>query len=88
MVNAGDGFSKRDRMARLNRVATLLYQHRPRGLTAQEIARRVDVSSRTVHRDLIAIAGELQLGVSRQNGRWVCEQDNFLPPLKLSLLEA
>ena len=88
MAKAREGFTRRDRAARLNRVATLLFQHRPRGLTAKEIARRIDVAPRTAYRDLIAVAAELQLGVSRQGGRWWCEQDNFLPPLKLSLLEA
>ena len=41
MAEEEAGFSKRDRAARLTRVATLLYQHRPYGLTVREIARRI-----------------------------------------------
>jgi hypothetical protein len=51
MAHGEEGFSKRDRAARLTRVATLLYQHRPYGLTAREIARRIDVNV-PVHRQL------------------------------------
>src|SRR6266851_1500192 len=83
-----DRFLKRDRAARLTRVATLLYQYRPRGLTAQEIARRVNVNVRTAYRDLHAIEAELGVAVCEEAGRWVCEQNDFLPPLKLTLLEA
>ena len=53
---------KRDRLARLTRVVALLRAH-PDGMTTQEIARRVDVSVRTVYRDLNAIEGELGIAV-------------------------
>jgi predicted DNA-binding transcriptional regulator YafY len=88
MSQERERFLKRDRAARLTRVATLLYQHRPRGLTAQEIARRVDVNVRTAYRDLHAVEAELGVAVWEEGGRWVCEQSDFLPPLKLTLLEA
>jgi predicted DNA-binding transcriptional regulator YafY len=88
MSQEQDRFLKRDRGARLTRVATLLYQHRPRGLTAQEIARRVNVTVRTAYRDLHAVEAELGVAVWEEGGRWVCEQSDFLPPLKLTLLEA
>ncbi len=81
-------FTKRDRAARLTRVWTLLYQHRPHGITAQEIARRVNVNVRTAYRDIRAIEDEFGIAVSDIDGRWLCEQGDFLPPLKLSLLEA
>ena len=81
-------FFKRDRAARLVRVWTLLYQHRPHGITAQEIARRVNVNVRTAYRDIRAIEDEFGVAVSENHGRWLCEQGDFLPPLKLSLLEA
>ena len=81
-------FTKRDRAARLTRVWTLLYQHRPHGITAQEIARRVNVNVRTAYRDIRAIEDEFGIAVSENGGRWMCEQGDFLPPLKLSLLEA
>jgi|SRR5579864_6424830 len=81
-------FTKRDRAARLVRVWTLLYQHRPHGITAQEIARRVNVNVRTAYRDIRAIEDEFGIAVSENSGRWLCEQGDFLPPLKLSLLEA
>src|SRR5919201_1098591 len=88
MTESGERFAKRDRAARLTRVATLLYQHRPYGLTAREIARRIDVNVRTVYRDLHAIETELGIPVWEDKGRWVAEQGAFLPPLKLTLLEA
>jgi predicted DNA-binding transcriptional regulator YafY len=81
-------FTKRDRAARLTRVWTLLYQHRPHGITAHEIARRVNVNVRTAYRDIRAIEDEFGIAVSENRGRWLCEQGDFLPPLKLSLLEA
>jgi predicted DNA-binding transcriptional regulator YafY len=88
MSQERERFLKRDRAARLTRVATLLYQHRPLGLTAQEIARRIDVNVRTAYRDLHAVGDEMGIVVSEDHGRWVCEQADFLPPLKLTLLEA
>jgi predicted DNA-binding transcriptional regulator YafY len=88
MSQEQDRFLKRDRAARLTRVATLLYQYRPRGLTAQEIASRVNVNVRTAYRDLHAVEAELGVAVWEEAGRWVCEQNDFLPPLKLTLLEA
>src|SRR5207302_1309407 len=65
----------------------LLYQHRPYGIAAQEIARRVNVKVRTAYRDIRAIEDEFGIAVSENGGRWLCGQGDFLPPLKLSLLE-
>src|SRR5919198_2764662 len=83
-----DTFPKRDRLARLTRVATLLHQHAPRGLTALELAHRIDVSVRTVYRDLRAIEQELGFPVWQEEGRWLIGKGDFLPPLKLTPLEA
>ena len=53
---------KRDRLARLTRLITVLRAH-PDGVRVGELARRVDMSVRTVYRDLDAIDRELQVGV-------------------------
>ena len=58
---------KRDRLARMTRVIQLLNAH-PEGIAPAEIARRIDVSVRTVYRDLKAIEGELGLPVWSDGG--------------------
>jgi proteasome accessory factor B len=78
---------KRDRLARLTRVVALLKAH-PAGMTTQEIARRIDVSVRTVYRDLNAIEGEIDIAVWSEDGKWGLAAEGFLPPLKLTLDEA
>src|SRR5207302_4478573 len=80
-------FVKRDRTARLLNVAHLLYQH-PHGLTAQEIADRIGMTSRTVYRDLRALEEEVGVAVWQDGRRFGAEQTSFLPPLKLTLQEA
>jgi len=87
MTRPRERFLKRDRAARLTRVWTLLYHHRPRGITAHELARRVNVTPRTVYRDINAIRDEIAV-FDDGAGRMWCEQSDFLPPLKLTLLEA
>ena len=78
---------KRDRLARITRVVSLLRAH-PDGMPIKDIARRIDVSVRTVYRDLNAIEGEIGIGVWSEDGRWGLATDEFLPPLKLTLDEA
>jgi predicted DNA-binding transcriptional regulator YafY len=78
---------KRDRLARMGRVISVLRAH-PEGIRPEEIARRVDMSIRTVYRDLKAIDEELQVGVWSDNGVWGVTGEEFLPPLKLTLAEA
>ena len=78
---------KRDRLARLTRVVSLLRAH-PDGMAIRDIARRIDVSVRTVYRDLNAIEGEIEIGVWSDGGVWGLAADEFLPPLKLTLDEA
>jgi predicted DNA-binding transcriptional regulator YafY len=78
---------KRDRLARLTRVVSLLRAH-PDGMTIPEIAHRIDVSVRTVYRDLNAIEGEIGIAVWSEGGRWGLAAEGFLPPLKVTLDEA
>src|SRR5688572_3633294 len=80
-------FTKRDRTARLLRVAYLLHQH-PQGIAPRDVARRVGMSVRTVYRDLRALEDEVGVPVWEQDGRFGTESGAFLPPLKLTLLEA
>jgi predicted DNA-binding transcriptional regulator YafY len=79
--------SKRDRLARLTRVVSLLRAH-PDGMAIKDIAKRIDVSVRTVYRDLNAIEGEIEIAVWSVDGRWGLAADEFLPPLKLTQDEA
>lgn len=80
--------SRRDRTARLVRVAQILYQH-PHGLSAREVAEYCGVCVRTSYRDLRTLQLELQYPVWQDaQGRYGLEQNSFLPPLKLTLPEA
>lgn len=80
--------AKRDRTARLVRVAQILYQH-PHGLTARQVAELCGVCVRTSYRDIRALQGEMHYPVWQdEHGRYGLEEGLFLPPLKLSLLEA
>lgn len=80
---------KRDRTARLLRVAAILRGHGEAGVSLDEIARQVGMSTRTVYRDLKAIETELEMPVWRDDsGRWGMDADAFLPPLRLTLHEA
>jgi predicted DNA-binding transcriptional regulator YafY len=87
MDGEGRAGTKRDRLARLGRVIAVLRAH-PDGIRVEELARRVDVSIRTVYRDLRAIEGEIGVGVWSEGGAWGVIGDEFLPPLKLTLSEA
>jgi predicted DNA-binding transcriptional regulator YafY len=78
---------KRDRLARMLRVVAVLRAH-PEGIRPAEIARRIDVSPRTVYRDLRAIDEEVGVAVWSEGGRWGVLGDEFLPALKLTLPEA
>src|SRR5690348_16108047 len=78
---------KRDRLARMTRILSLLNAH-PDGMKPAEIARRVDSSVRTVYRDLRSIEGELGMPLWSEGGRWGVDAEAFLPPLKLTRSEA
>ncbi len=82
-----EGSGKRDRLARLLRVVALLRGY-PEGVRIPEIARRIDVSVRTVYRDLTAIERALQIPVWSEGGLWGIEGEAFLPPLRLTQHEA
>ncbi|MES2209646.1 MAG: WYL domain-containing transcriptional regulator [Chloroflexota bacterium] len=79
--------AKRDRVARLARVANLLKQH-PEGIRAEDIGIRLGISKRTAYRDLTALEGELQMPTWSEGGRWGMLEASFLPPLKLTTSEA
>lgn len=78
---------KRDRTARLMRVARLL-EGNPAGMRPKEIADRLGMSVRNVYRDLKALEQEVGLPVWSEGGRWGVDAEGFLPPLKLTLQEA
>jgi len=78
---------KRDRLARMTRILSLLNAH-PDGMKPAEIARRVDSSVRTVYRDLRSIEGELGMPLWSDAGSWGVDAEAFLPPLKLTRSEA
>jgi predicted DNA-binding transcriptional regulator YafY len=80
-------FGKRDRLARMLRVVTVLRGH-PDGIRPAEIARRVGVTPRTVYRDLTALETEVGVAVWSENGLWGVVNEEFLPALKLTLDEA
>lgn len=79
--------TKRDRVARLARVVTLLKAH-PEGIRAEDIGVRLGISKRTAYRDLTALGGELGLPTWSEAGRWGILDAAFLPPLKLTTSEA
>lgn len=81
------GPAKRDRTARLMRVASLLNAH-PEGMRPKDIAERLGMSVRNVYRDLKALEGEVGLPTWSEEGRWGILESAFLPPLKLNLSEA
>jgi predicted DNA-binding transcriptional regulator YafY len=79
--------AKRDRGARLLRVANVLKAH-PDGIRAEDIAQRLGISRRTAYRDLVALEGELEMPTWSDGGRWGILDAAFLPPLKLTTSEA
>ena len=80
--------AKRDRLARLARLVSILQAH-PDGIRTADIAGRVGMSVRTVYRDLAALQEELRLPVWGEDGVWgIDDAKAFLPPLKLTLSEA
>ncbi len=80
-------FGKRDRLARMLRVVSVLRGH-PDGIRPAQIARRVGVATRTVYRDLTALETEVGVAVWSEGGLWGVVGEEFLPPLKLTLDEA
>lgn len=82
---------KRDRLARLLSVASILYSRGSgeAGVAATEIAELTGMTTRTVYRDIRALEEELGMPVFQAGrGRYGIEKKYFLPPLRLSLPEA
>jgi predicted DNA-binding transcriptional regulator YafY len=82
---------KRDRLARLLRVASILYSagSGEQGVPVGEIARLTGMTTRTVYRDINALDSELGVPIFQAGrGRYGIERKFFLPPLRLSIPEA
>lgn len=76
-----------DRSARLMKVIQLLYQY-PQGLRPKKLAALCNVNVRTTYRDLRALQDQgYSLWDDRRSG-YHLDTAAFLPPLKLTLLEA
>ncbi len=82
---------KRDRLARLLSVASILYSKgsTEAGVPVTEIARLTGMTTRTVYRDIRALEDELGVPVFQAGrGRYGIDRKFFLPPLRLSVPEA
>jgi predicted DNA-binding transcriptional regulator YafY len=82
---------KRDRLARLLRVASILYSKggTEAGVPVDEIASLTGMTTRTVYRDIRALEDELAVPVFQAGrGRYGIDRKFFLPPLRLSVPEA
>jgi len=82
---------KRDRLARLLSVASILYSRGSgeTGVAVTEIAELTGMTTRTIYRDIRALEEELGVPVFQAGrGRYGIERKYFLPPLRLSLPEA
>ena len=82
---------KRDRLARLLSVASILYARGSgeSGVPVAEIAGLTGMTTRTVYRDIRALEEELAMPIFQAGkGRYGIEKKYFLPPLHLSLPEA
>ena len=85
------GGRKRDRLARLLNVVTILYTHGrgDQGVPVSEIARLTGMNKRTVYRDLRALEDELDVPIYQAGrGRYGIERKFVLPPLHLTVPEA
>ncbi|MCA1570615.1 MAG: transcriptional regulator [Chloroflexi bacterium] len=82
---------KRDRLARLLSVASILYSRGSgeSGVAITEIARLTGMTTRTVYRDINALDEELGVPVFQAGrGHYGIERKFFLPPLRLTVPEA
>jgi len=82
---------KRDRLARLLSVASILYSRGSgeTGVAVSEIAQLTGMTTRTVYRDINALDEELGVPVFQAGrGRYGIDKKFFLPPLRLSVPEA
>ncbi len=82
---------KRDRLARLLSVASILYSKGSgeTGVAVSDIARLTGMTTRTVYRDINALDEELGVPVFQAGrGRYGIDRKFFLPPLRLAVPEA
>jgi predicted DNA-binding transcriptional regulator YafY len=82
---------KRDRLARLLSVASILYSRGSgeAGVAVTEIAELTGMTTRTIYRDIRALDEELGVPIFQAGrGRYGIEKKYFLPPLRLTLPEA
>jgi predicted DNA-binding transcriptional regulator YafY len=82
---------KRDRLARLLSVASILYSRGSgeAGAAVTDIAELTGMTTRTVYRDIRALEEELGMPIFQAGrGRYGIEKKYFLPPLQLTLPEA
>ncbi|HYN63241.1 MAG TPA: WYL domain-containing protein, partial [Candidatus Limnocylindrales bacterium] len=82
---------KRDRLARLLSVASILYSRGSgeSGVAATDIAELTGMTTRTIYRDIRALEDELGMPIFQAGrGRYGIEKKYFLPPLRLTLPEA
>lgn len=86
-LNRDRGGAKWDKAARYLRIATILHSH-PKGISAQDVAKQLGVSKRTVYRDLSSMELDAELPIWQDGGKWGLEEGAFLPPLALTLHEA
>lgn len=83
-----EGHVKQDRTARLLNTVRILQASGEAGISPDEIAARTGVARRTAYRDLRAIERELHITTWSHGGRWGVNDENWLPPLRLTLPEA
>ena len=81
---------KRDRLARLLSVASILYTRGSgeNGVAVTEIAELTGMTTRTVYRDIRALEEELEIPIFSAGRGATGSRKSFLPPLPLSLAEA
>ncbi len=69
------------------RVWLLLHQN-PLRYSAQDLAERFEVTSRTIYRDLMTLSEDIRVPVYSEKGRWAVQEDYYLPPIRLAIPEA
>ena len=80
---------KDDKYQEMERLLNMLYflNQNPNGVSPQQLARKFNVSVRTVYRDrrdLESLAGAIWC----EDGKWRIDPEALLPPVKFTLLEA
>ncbi|MEN8613808.1 WYL domain-containing transcriptional regulator [Dehalogenimonas sp. THU2] len=77
-----------NRLVRLAAIEHLLYQSGEKGLRLDELADYLDVSSRTVRRDLDAIEAQQVFPMWREGAQCGIVKGKYLPPIHFTLPEA